>query len=239
MVPMLNIAICDDDTTYTYKIEHIIEEFLIDKITEFEIDSYCSSQELYDCSKRYDIAFLDIEMPPYSGIEVAEKLKETNPHIIIFIITSYNKYLDDAMDLNVFRYIQKPLDAHRLKTGLEKALKSIDNTVVNCYLKHGNSSKSLATVASKDIIYIETVGHSTKVVTVDGEYISDNKMDFWKEKLIASFFFRIHKSFIVNMNYISDYQRDTLILLKKYKVPISYRKQAAFKKSFLSYIGGR
>lgn len=156
--------------------------------------------------------------------------------IIIFIITSYNQYLDDAMDLNVFRYIQKPLDAKRLKVGLEKALKRIDDTVINFFLKQGKDAKSLP---SNDIIYIETVGRSTKVVTVGGEYLSGNKIDFWNEKLIASFFYRIHKSFIVNMNYITDYQRDSLILFKKYWVPISYRKQAEFRKVFLSYIGDR
>ena len=232
----MKIAICDDDRTYADEIKRIIEVLLYNKMIKFEIDTYYSSQEIYNRTTTYDIAFLDIEMPPYSGIEIAKKLKAANPHIVIFIITSYNQYLDDAMDLNVFRYIQKPLDAHRLKTGLEKALKSIDNTVISFYLKNGNSIKKLT---PNELIYIETVGRSTKVVSADGEYISDNKMDFWKEKLIASFFYRVHKSFIVNMNYITDYQRDTLVLFKKYKVPISYRKQAEFRKAFLSYIGGR
>ena len=62
------------------------------------------------------MAFLDVEMETYSGIEVAQKLKAKNPYIVIFIVTSYDKYLDDAMDLNVFRYIKKPLDKKRLKS---------------------------------------------------------------------------------------------------------------------------
>ncbi len=232
----MKIAICDDNRTYVDEIKRITEEFLCTQVSDFEIDSYYDSQEIYESNSVYDMAFLDIEMPGYSGIEVAKKLQSLNSHIIIFIITSYNKYLDDAMDLNVFRYIQKPLDPQRIKSGLERALKCIDNTVITFFLKQGNSSKS---VTSNDIIYIETVGRSIKVVTTDNEYLSDSKMDFWKSKLVASFFYRVHKSFIVNMNYITDYQRDTVILSKKYKVPISYRKQAEFKKAFLSYIGGR
>lgn len=233
---MVKIAICDDNRTYVDEIKRITEAFLCTQVTDFEVDSYHNSQEIYNSDLVYDIAFLDIEMPGYSGIEVAKKLQSLNSHIIIFIITSYNKYLDDAMELNVFRYIQKPLDPQRIKSGLERALKCIDNTVITFFLKQGNSSKS---VTSSDIIYIETVGRSTKVVTADNEYLSDSKMDFWKSKLVASFFYRVHKSFVVNMNYITDYQRDTVVLSKKYKVPISYRKQAEFKKAFLSYIGGR
>lgn len=232
----MKIAICDDNHVYVDEIKRMTEGFLENEISELQICPFYNSEELYHSTETFDIAFLDIEMPPYSGIEVAKKLKEANPHIIIFIITSHNQYLDDAMDLNVFRYIQKPLDAKRLKTGLEKALKRIDDTVINFYLRQGKVSNS---VTSNDIIYIETVGRSTKVVTVGSEYLSENKMDFWKEKLIASFFYRVHKSYIVNMNYITDYQRDSLVLFKKYQVPISYRKQAEFRKVFLSYIGGR
>lgn len=232
----MKIAICDDNRACVDEIKQITEAFLCTKVTDFETDSYYDSQEIYNSNSIYDMAFLDIEMPGYSGIEVAKKLQSLNPHIIIFIITSYNQYLDDAMDLNVFRYIQKPLDPQRIKSGLERALKCIDNTVITFFLKQGNSSKN---VASNDIIYIETVGRSTKIVTSDNEFLSDSKMDFWKSKLVASFFYRVHKSFIVNMNYITDYQRDTVVLDKKYKIPISYRKQAEFKKVFLSYIGGR
>ncbi len=120
---MVKIAICDDNRTYVDEIKRITEAFLCTQVTDFEVDSYYNSQEIYNSNLVYDIAFLDIEMPGYSGIEVAKKLKSLNSHIIIFIITSYNKYLDDAMDLNVFRYIQKPLDPQRIKSGLERALK--------------------------------------------------------------------------------------------------------------------
>ena len=232
----MKIAICDDNRAYVDELERIIKAIIRNEVSSFEIDLYYDSQKIYENDTGYDIAFLDIEMPGYTGIDIAKKLKSLNPHIIIFIITSYNKYLDDAMDLNVFRYIQKPIDPMRVKIGLEKAFKCIDNNVITFYLKKGKTSKSLV---SNDIVYIETVGRSTKVVTIDNEYISDNKMDFWRTKLVASFFFRIHKSFIVNMNYITDYQRDSVILVKRYQVPVSYRKQAEFRKAFLSYIGGR
>lgn len=232
----MKIAVCDDNKTYADEIKRHTENFLQSTGAKFEIDLYYNSQSIYDSSNIYDMVFLDIEMQPYSGIQVAKKLKELNTHIIIFMITSYNKYLDDAMDLNVFRYIQKPLDAARLKAGLEKALKSIDDAEITFYLKSGGTAKSLT---SNDIVYIEIVGRTTKVVTINCEYLSENKIDFWKEKLIASFFYRVHKSFIINMKYITDYQRDTVTLRKKYKVPIAYRKQAEFRKAFLSFVGGR
>lgn len=232
----MKIVVCDDNETYVDEIQRFVKSFFGDKSIEVDIDTYYNSKELYECNNIYDIAFLDIEMEPYSGIQIAKQIKQINPHVVIFIITSYNKYLDEAMDLNVFRYIQKPLDPQRLKDGIEKAIEYIDSNIISFYLKKGRTTKTLS---ANDIIYIETVGRSTKIVTTDDVYFSDYKIDFWKSKLIASFFYKIHKSFIVNMNYITAYQRDTLVLFNQHKIPISYRKQAEFRKAFLSYIGGR
>lgn len=232
----MKIAICDDDRVFVREVEINIKCLLQDKRISADFDLFYKSDIIYDCNNFYDIAFLDIEMQPYTGIEIAEKLKSINPYIIIFIITSYDKYLDEAMDLNVFRYIKKPLDTRRLKNGLYKALESIDTNTISFFLKQGSTSKS---IHSNDIQYIETIGRHTKVVTVKGEFISENKMDFWKEKLVPSFFYQVHKSFIINMKHITDYKRDLVILSDKYNIPISYRKRSEFKSYFLSYFGGR
>lgn len=232
----MKVAICDDDKNYVCEIEKGVKTILGEQNINADYDLYYSSTDIYNCGKFYDIAFLDIEMQPYTGIEVAKKLKQTNPYIIIFIITSYDKYLDDAMDLNVFRYIKKPIDIRRLKRGIIKALESIDSNIITFFLKDGEASTS---ILSDDIVYIETAGRTTRVVTVKAEYSSENKMDFWKQKLIASFFYKVHKSFIINMKHITNYKRDTVTLLGKHSIPIAYRKQAEFRSYFLKYFGGR
>lgn len=230
------MAICDEERKYVEETENKVKTILGELNINADFDLYCNSADIYNCGKFYNIVFLDIEMEPYSGIEVAKKLKEINPYMIIFIITSYDSYLDDAMDLNVFRYIKKPTDTRRLKNGILKALESIDSNIITFFLKNGEVSTN---VLSDDIVYIETVGRATRVVTVKGEYLSENKMDFWKQKLIASFFYKVHKSYIINMKHITDYKRDTVVLCGKYSVPIAYRKQAEFRSHFLHYFGGR
>lgn len=232
----MKIAICDDDKYYVDEIQKNIYEILSENKIKADFSVFSDSYELFNSDTHYDMAFLDIEMSPFTGIQVAEKLKKINPYIVTFIITSYDKYLDDAMDLNVFRYIKKPLDIRRLRNGVNKALDSIDSNIISVFMK---SHKSATNILINDIVYIEIVGRTTKVVTINGEYISDKKITFWKEKLIASFFFQVHKSFIINMKHISDYRRDTVVLSEKYNIPISYRKQAEFRSYFLNYFGGR
>lgn len=231
----MKIAICDDELNYINQIKQILESYSNQHNLNFEIHTYTNPLELYENGESFDIAFLDVEMPNYSGIQIGKKLKERNRHTVIFIITSHDKYLDDAMDLNVFRYIQKPINPQRVLDGLTKALKVIDNNVITFYLKSGDKSK---TVTINDIIYIETSGRATKVVTLNGDFLSENKMDFWNKKLIASFFAKVHKSYIVNMNFITEYQRDNLVLNNQYNIPVSYRKQAEFRKIFFGFVGG-
>ncbi len=232
----MKIIICDDDKTNLKEIERNVSGFLSEMNIKAEIVSFCDSEKIFMSDCYYDIAFLDIEMKKLNGIEVSERLKKTNPYIIIFIITSYYKYLDDAMDLNVFRYIKKPLDVRRLKSGISKALDSIDSNVISVFVKNTNT---LTNVLINDIIFIEIFGTTTRIVTTKGEYVSDKKISYWKEKLIASFFYQVHKSFIINMKHITDYKRDTVTLSGEYNIPVSYRKQAEFRRYFLTYFGGR
>lgn len=233
----MRIIICDDEQAYVETIKQNVDSFLKEKNIRAEYSLYTDCKELINNNKdSFDIAFLDIEMGEIKGTQVAAKLKEINPHLIVFIITSYDQYLDEAMDLNVFRYIKKPLDVKRLFNGLDKALQLLDRTVIEFYLKNDNVIKR---VISSDIMYVEIIGHATKIVTVNGEYISKNNMRFWKEKLSASFFFQVHTSFIVNLKYITKYERYMITLNNKYNVPIAYRTQAAFRRYFMKYNGGR
>lgn len=233
----LRIIICDDEKAYVDSVQRNVDSFLKEKNMEASYSLYTDCNEfMQNNSDFFDIAFLDIEMGEIKGTQVAEELKKINPHIIVFIITSYDQYLDEAMDLNVFRYIKKPLDEKRLLNGLDKAIQLLDKTVIEFYLKSNNT---LEKVISSDIVYVEIVGHSTKVVTINGEYISKNNMRFWKEKLSASFFFPVHSSFIVNVKFITKYERYMLTLNNKHSVPVAYRSQAAFKRYFMKYNGGR
>ena len=107
----MKIIICDDEKEYVDTVQQKVNSFLKEKNIVAEYSLYTDCKGFMDKdAETFDIAFLDIEMGEIKGIEVAEKLKGANPHIVVFIITSYDHYLDEAMDLNVFRYIKKPLD---------------------------------------------------------------------------------------------------------------------------------
>lgn len=232
----MRILICDDEQSYVNDLRKHVELYLTEKNIYAEIDTFTDGEELLSSKTHYDIAFLDVEIGNIKGTDIAKKLKKTNNYIVIFIITSYNKYLDEAMDLNVLRFIVKPIDAKRLYAGMEKAISLIDNSVVDVFLKN---DKTLVKIPINDIMFIEVEGKKTIIQTPTEKYYSSNRLKFWKERLSASFFFQVHSSFIINMKYISQYDRDEVVINKKYKIPIAYRKQTEFKNYFSNYFSWR
>ena len=101
----MRIAICDDEQNYRNLITKYIRFYFQEHLLDLEYDEFSSGEELLLSNKKFDIVFLDIEMNELNGIQTAKELNKRNKKTIIFIITAYQKYLDDAMDLNVFRYI--------------------------------------------------------------------------------------------------------------------------------------
>lgn len=86
------------------------------------ISQFTSGEALLNNKEEKDIVFLDVEMPGLNGIYVGNTLRERYPNILIFIVTSFMEYLDDAMRFHVFRYLSKPIDRQRLFRNLDDAL---------------------------------------------------------------------------------------------------------------------
>lgn len=181
-----------------------------------------------------DIVFLDVEMPGLSGIFVGNELKKQNDRVIIFIVTSYAEYLDDAMRFHVFRYLTKPLDKQRIFRNLKDALELYNSEYIKIPIV---TRDGVSTVLISEIIFIEVELHTVTVHTVKKDYISIYNMHYWLELLDFPCFFSPHKSFIVNLEHVCDFNH-TLISLynNRYTAYLTRRKYVEFKDSYLLYL---
>ncbi len=234
----MKIAICDDNLNIVDEVKNLLDEYALRKNLSLDISTFNDGQAVLESDERFNIAILDVEMPGCNGIELGKILREKNRHIVLMYITSHKKYLDEALNLNAARFFEKPIDSKRFYDGLDNALKRIDNTTIKFFLKEYNAS---VRINANDIIYveIEPIGHrKTKVVTEEKTYISSNKIAFWEEHLISSLFVKTHKSYIINMEYITKYENNTLQLDGKYNIPISRNYQSSVHKAFIRYMTG-
>lgn len=232
----MRIAICDDEEIYIRDVEKHIDIFSKDNNIEFEKSIFTDSSDILSCDIKFDIAVLDIEMDNMNGIKLGEELRKRNPHIILIYVTAHRKYLDDALNLNAVRFFEKPLDPQRFYRGLHDAVKRIDNTSISFYLKDQEVTER---ISAQDIIFVEIEKRKTKVVTRDKEYHSDHHISFWHDKLTSTIFISPHKSYIINFNYVTEYERNYMVLDEKYKVNIARNKQTDFYRKFMHFVEGK
>lgn len=228
----VNALICADEENLIGDVVEYLERYCSEHRLNCEYDCFTSGEEALNSTDIYNIAFLDVEMKNITGLEIASVLKQENKNIIIFFIAGYDTYLDDALNLSALRYLTKPLDCARFYSGLDKAIELINENVIEFYIKNSNK---ITRIDSNEIMYVETLAHKTKIVTEKQLFYSSEQLSYWESKLNHSCFCRVHKSFLLNMDYVVEYQRREVKLPNGEIVPISYRRQAEFRKEFLDY----
>lgn len=231
----MRILICDDDLTITQQLQrYIVEFFESSKLKVPEIMTFDHGEELLAAATANDIVFLDVELPNKSGIYVGRELKENYQNLIIFIITSYMEYLDDAMRFQVFRYLLKPLDKQRLFRNMKDAILLYNSTNINVSIE---TKENVYTINVSDIILVEAQGRTVTVYTPNSDYVVINNMAHWVQTLNMPCFFQSHRSFIVNMKYVSKFDHSLIHLCNnKYTAYLTRRKYSQFKDAYFLYL---
>ena len=233
----MRIIFCDDDPMVIEQLLSYVSEFFAQlggKKVEFAY--YSSGDALLNAKARADIAFLDVEMPGVSGIHVGAKLKELNPNIKIFIVTSYPDYLDEAMRFQVFRYLSKPIDKNRLFRNLKDAvyqynMESREFPII--------TNEGVFVRRAEEIICVEATQRKVLVHTIDGALQSTQNMEYWRQTLALPCFYMTHRSYIVNLHFVNSIRKDTILLKYRGREMIAYftkRRYVAFKDPYLWYM---
>lgn len=237
---MINILICDDDLNIVKHVNLLLQKIKTKNKLSLNIDSTTIGDKVYCSDKAYDIAIIDIEMPGINGLKLSEKLKLINPDIIIIILTSFSMYLDKAMDINVFRYLSKPIDNDRFIRSFLEAIKKYRRLSKQIII---SSSDRVDTIKTKDILYIEKIKHGSMIYTKSHEYKTNKKPDEWLSIIDQpNCFVYSHTSFIVNLQNIINFDK-TFVLFQcinktKSVACVSQRKFLSFKKAFFDFAGG-
>lgn len=232
----MKILICDDDRQYIHELKVHIENFMQSRCVNFEIDISSNPKEIADNDITYQLAFLDIQMDELDGISLARILKERNNKIVIFFVTSFNDYQDEAMDLRAFRFFEKPFNPDRLNSGLEKAMDYIDESYIDFFVSTNNEQKQILV---NDVVYVERSNRQVTLVTTHGNYTTKETFDDWCSTLQNSFFYKVHKSFIVNLHYVTGYKYSEIIVQNNIRIPVASRRQADFHKFWFAYLRRR
>lgn len=231
----MRILICDDDILMCGQLQKYIENYF-EKICVKcpEIVCFSDGESLLADQGEKDILFLDIEMPGINGIYVGTELKKANEQIIIFVVTSYSEYLDDAMRFHVFRYLSKPLDKQRFFRNMKDAIDLYNTMTIKLPIE---TKQGVHTLPASSVIAIEASGRKVIVHTTTRDFETIHNMQHYLELLPKNCFFQTHRSFIVNFEHVTDFDHSLVHMAGgQFRAYLTKRKYSAFKEAYLLYL---
>ncbi len=236
---MYKAIIIDDEEMARTLLKEMIMAYVPDQVSV--IDSCKDLAEGVKSIRKNqpDIVFLDIEMPRHSGLELLEFFNEDEITFSIIFVTAYDKYAIQAFKLSAIDYLLKPVEGEDIIKALE-LLKKGNNTNSYGVLKNNlnndkpkkiglNTLTSVSFVEMDDILFLEAEGAYTKVVLKEGKDIIVSKGLKSFENMLSEIpdFIRCHKSYIVNIRYITNYVKSDggyLVVDKTHEIAISPEK---------------
>ncbi|TCI85894.1 LytR/AlgR family response regulator transcription factor [Tenacibaculum sp. M341] len=202
-------------------------------------------------NNKIDCLFLDIEMPTMDGFQFIEKLPKKD--FAIVITTAYNEYAIKALKQEAIDYLLKPVDTDDLEQSLKKITKfakrvsDVDTNEkfekilfsFNQRLEEKkiviNADGRLLFLKAEEILCVESDGNYSSIHTVDGKKIVvTKKLKEVNSILPGKQFFRIHNSYIINLDKVKEYYKTDgyVILEKNHKIPVSRQKKSEFLDKF-------
>lgn len=211
----IKTLIIDDEQPARDLIRHFLKSHTeIEILGEFS-DGFAGAKAIQDLKP--DLIFLDIQMPKITGFEMLELIDE--PPVVVFS-TAYDQYAIKAFEMNAVDYLLKPYSGERFDQALEKAVRKVSErkpgspeikAVLEAVEDKGEylqrvavkSRHKIDVIPVSEILYIQAEDDYVMLHTASNKYLKEKTMKYFETHLEPSRFIRIHRSYIINADFIA------------------------------------
>lgn len=233
----MKVLMCDDQKEFLIRLEKVLDNILSDMKITFYLISFTDPEEALKYLSEYmdiDIVFMDILLEDKNGYEIAKQMRTIAPKSKIIFLSSTTAYALKGYTIRATRYLVKPIKKSELSAVLNEVVSELqfdnDDFIVE------KNDFGIHKLYFNEIIYIETCKRNTLIHTISGDYISYKSMKEHQGKLNNNFI-RCHSSYIVNMEYIKDYQGYEINLLNNDKIWVSKNRRKEFLHTLTKFYG--
>ena len=217
----MKIAICDDEPAVRSFVRAAIEEIMLTDNIEVDYETFLSYDSLIDRIDEFDLFILDYKMPKINGLDFAKKLySQYNTKKGIIFITAYPEIVYDAIEVRTYRFLVKPLEKNKL---IEAISTYIHDSAASRILTV-KTDNEITLINIDDIYYLEAARKYTYIYLANSCFTAHTSISSLEKKLANCDFFRLHRSYLVNMNKILKFDSRICQLKNGEKIFISQKR---------------
>ena len=204
----------------------------------FSVEHFDNGQSLleaYRCDA--DVVFLDICVPKMQGMEVARKIREIDPNVMIVFVTNLVEYAVEGYTVRAFDYIVKPLSYPIFHVKIDRILRMLASrkTEIALTLK---TKEGMVRIQADDILFLEVLNHSVYIHLGNGKTIQQwASLASYETILQEAYFVRCNSCYLVNLKYVQGIYGDK-VMVGGQMLAISIPKRKSFIEAFSQYKGG-
>lgn len=236
---MIRIALCDDDLPFLQHLHQAAGQWFADHQIPFSCTDFSSAKLLLDSLQtiRFDLFFLDIEMPEMDGMQLAKQIRETLPDSVILFLTSHDEFAPDGYRVQALRYLSKQTWKKYLNEALSAAMAQLEKQESGSLAvsHYGN----LQRIPYREILYIRRIARYCQIVTRAGKTIQDERGIKKLFEIIGDErFIFIDRGAFINLDYIQRIENGQAVMTNNDSLPISRRLLPQVKLAINRYYGG-
>ncbi len=237
---MVTIFLCDDNQQMINKYSNLINKLAHKNRITFTLSTFESGEALFfhlsDSPNQADIIYLDILMGALNGIETAKQLRKLGCNSEIIFLTTSEDYVFEAFDASPVQYLVKESTSEeRFEEILLRAVSLGEGKKTEMFVCESSSVRKVIPI--KDISYFEIYKRLVRVHYQGGESFEYyGTLEQLEKEMLEKDFVRVHRSYMVNLQYIRKFQRPNLILKTGEVIPIGVTYTKLVDQAFSEYI---
>lgn len=235
---MIKIAFCDDDMEVLHQMNELLDRYRVERNEDITYAAFQSPFELLteiEKGIRPDILFLNVVMPGQNGMDVAKEIRQYDTNMKIIFLTSSPEFAVESYSVGAYFYQLKPIWE-------ESFFRLMDAVLAECEKKKKNSlilrsKDGITRIDLQQLEYCEVLGRKLLFHLENGAVLeSAGSLDDLAGQLMQhSNFFRPHRSFLVNMEYIQNISSRSIKMVNDAEIPIPHGKCSEIKNTYMEY----
>ena len=229
---MINIAVVEDNE----RERKIIAEYLKKFSPRFSVELFSSAVVfLTDYTPKYDIVFMDIDMPYLDGMSAAARMRKLDERTCLIFVTNLARYAIKGYEVSAFDFIVKPLTYANFTMKITRALNHLKTkSEKEILVKSGGNTVRIAVA---DIKWVEIRAHKITYHLVDKDIVSYGTLKDAESLISDKLFVRCNTCFLVNLRFV-DAIKDNCAVVGGENLLISYPRRVELKKALTDYLCG-